>query len=251
MLKVILRLTGNLLLAGSALGAIGLAVLVLLPEQAPTPAPGLSVASAQTLRLAQRAGQTVTGTAGYAIDGPGGNAGRAAQASVPAAARLNATAELTRASELNQPHEPRPVTHLDIAAIDLSTDVVRAALLEREGGVTWDVPAFVVGHAEMTAGAGEPGNAVLLGHVTSVHSGNVFHDLERVKVGDLVHIVADATVFDYRVVSTSRVPRTDASVLAQGDVPAISLITCTGLWLPGLWDYTERLVVRAELVYSQ
>jgi LPXTG-site transpeptidase (sortase) family protein len=70
-------------------------------------------------------------------------------------------------------------------------------------------------------------------------------------VGDRVHVVADTNSFEYRVVSTTRVPRTDASVLAQDSQPAISLITCTGLWLPGLWDYTERLVVRAELVYPQ
>jgi len=24
------------------------------------------------------------------------------------------------------------------------------------------------------------------------------------------------------------------------------MITCTGLWLPLIWEYTDRLVVRAE-----
>ena len=32
--------------------------------------------------------------------------------------------------------------------------------------------------------------------------------------------------------------------------PSVSLITCTGLWLPQLNDYAERLVVRAELMSS-
>jgi len=31
----------------------------------------------------------------------------------------------------------------------------------------------------------------------------------------------------------------------------VSLITCTGVWLPTIWDYTERLVVRAELTQDQ
>jgi sortase (surface protein transpeptidase) len=71
-----------------------------------------------------------------------------------------------------------------------------------------------------------------------------------VQVGEVVQVFAEsrAEPFAYSVVSTQRVPRTDQSVLEPGRVPAISLITCTGVWLPTIWDYTERLVVRAELV---
>jgi LPXTG-site transpeptidase (sortase) family protein len=104
-----------------------------------------------------------------------------------------------------------------------------------------------VGHAEDTAGAGQPGTGVLLGHVTSLRSGNVFQDLDRVQVGDAIGISAHAEQFVYRVVSKTRVPRSDSSVLEQRGPPAVLLITCTGMWLPTIWDYTERLVVRAEL----
>src|SRR5437763_340966 len=83
------------------------------------------------------------------------------------------------------------------------------------------------GHAESTAGAGQPGNAVLLGHVTSVHSGNVFQDLDRARIGDVVNVLADDRAFEYRVVSIARVPRSDASVLQPGESSAVSLITCT------------------------
>ena len=38
-----------------------------------------------------------------------------------------------------------------------------------------------------------------------------------------------------------------AECLATSDVPAVTLVTCTGAWLPTVWDYAERLVVRAEL----
>ena len=32
------------------------------------------------------------------------------------------------------------------------------------------------------------------------------------------------------------------------ETASLTLITCTGLWLPTIWDYTERLVVRADLL---
>jgi sortase (surface protein transpeptidase) len=45
--------------------------------------------------------------------------------------------------------------------------------------------------------------------------------------------------------------RVHSSVLEPGETPALTLITCTGVWLPTIWDYTERLVVRAELSQRQ
>src|SRR5205807_1150760 len=61
-----------------------------------------------------------------------------------------------------------PITRLVIPSIDLDTAVVPAALVEHDGVATWDVPKFVAGHAEGSAGAGEPGNALVIGHVTSL-----------------------------------------------------------------------------------
>jgi hypothetical protein len=39
------------------------------------------------------------------------------------------------------------------------------------------------------------------GHVTSIHSGNVFENLDRARAGDLVNVFAEQQVFEYRVVS--------------------------------------------------
>ena len=117
-----------------------------------------------------------------------------------------------------------------------------------DGSVTWQVPPFVAGHADETGGAGGPGNAVLFGHVTSVHSGDVFRDLDQASVGDLVLVSSDARIFRYRVVDTRRVSRDNSDVLQPTDVPSVTLITCEGVWLPSIWDYTHRRVVRAELI---
>jgi sortase A len=141
----------------------------------------------------------------------------------------------------------RPVTRVVIPRLALDAAVVPARLVERHAGGTWEVPAFAVGHAERTAGAGAPGNGVLVGHVTSQGAGNVFGDLGRVGVGDQVRVFSGAQAFDYRVTEARAVARTDVSVVAPTEAASLSLITCTGRWLPDVGDFAERLVVRAEL----
>lgn len=143
------------------------------------------------------------------------------------------------------------ITRVVLPAIGLDAEVVPAALVQRDGGLTWEVLAFRIGHAEGTAGAGGLGNAILLGHVTSLRSGNVFAELDRADVGDRVQVFGGDQAFDYTVVSKRHVARDDRTVAEPGDARAVSLITCTGVWLPTIWDYTEGLVVRAELSRDQ
>jgi LPXTG-site transpeptidase (sortase) family protein len=141
-----------------------------------------------------------------------------------------------------------PITRVVVPGLPLEADVVPARLIERNGATTWEVPAFKAGHAEHTAGAGGLGNAVLLGHVSSRSSGNVFKDLDRVQIGDALEIFSGPDRFDYRVAEIRSVARHDVSALEPTETASVSLLTCTGLWLPLIWDYTERLIVRAELV---
>lgn len=141
-----------------------------------------------------------------------------------------------------------PITELSIPSIGLVSKVVPAPLINRGGQTTWEVPPFVVGHAEGTAGAGAPGNAVLMGHITSRNLGNVFINLDKVQVGDMLAVFSGDRQFDYRVVEVKAVPRTDVSVVGPTERPTVTLITCTGTWLPLISDYSHRLVVRAERV---
>jgi LPXTG-site transpeptidase (sortase) family protein len=131
--------------------------------------------------------------------------------------------------------------------IPLDADVTPAKLLIRDGAMTWDIPAFRAGHAETTAGAGGPGNAVLLGHLVSRSAGRVFGDLDQARAGDLVRVFSGEDYFDYRVVDVREVRRTDISVLDATHAASVSLITCAGPWLPFLGEFADRLVVRAEL----
>ena len=164
-----------------------------------------------------------------------------------------ATSPLSGPANADPVTMPRPapssvITAAAVPSISLQADVVVAKLIERDGVITWEVPGFKAGHAEYTGGAGEVGNAVLLGHVSSRSLGNVFKDLERVQVGDVVNLFSGPRQFHYRVVDIRSVPRTDVSVLQPTETASLSLITCTGVWLPFIWDYSDRLVVRAELL---
>ena len=142
----------------------------------------------------------------------------------------------------------RPITRVAIRSIGLDAPSVPAGLVERDGAVTWSVPPMKVGHAEDTAGAGSPGNAVLVGHVTSRNLGNVFERLHQVGPGETVEVFSGDQQFVYRVVSVKTVSRNDVSVVKATPTPSLTMITCTGTWLPLVNDFSQRVVVRAELV---
>ncbi|HEU5314639.1 MAG TPA: class F sortase [Chloroflexota bacterium] len=143
---------------------------------------------------------------------------------------------------------PAPV-RLSVPRIRLDAEIVPAQLIRVGSGVTWEVPAFRAGHAQGTAGAGGIGNMVLLGHVTSLNAGNVFQDLDKLGPGDEIVVQgASGELLTYRVDETRRVERTDASIVTPDDRPRLTLLTCTGTWLPQLADYSHRLAVRALLV---
>jgi sortase A len=222
--RLVSRVIGNLLIGVCVLGLIALGAVTLLP---PSPSPSLTTAIQEVALPAPV--QALAARLRTVIDGA-----PALRADPAVAPDLGAAPEL-------------PITRVVVASIGLDTEVADAALVAVNGGYTWQVPAFKAGHAQSTAGAGQNGNAVLLGHVTSVHSGNVFANLDRVQIGDTVQVFSGDEQFIYTVDSTRAVPRTDSTVLDPTPTPTVSLITCTGLWLPAIWDYTERLVVRAEL----
>lgn len=156
----------------------------------------------------------------------------------PAITPVALTAGLTRA----------PITRLLVPRIRLDAGVVPSQLISENGALTWEVPAFRVGHGVYTAGAGEPGNGVLIGHVSSLNLGNVFRDLNRVRMGDVLQVFSEDRGFDYVVTEVREVPRTDLSLLASREGAAVTLVTCVGQWLPDIRDYAERLIVRATLV---
>ncbi|HEY3118693.1 MAG TPA: sortase [Chloroflexota bacterium] len=145
------------------------------------------------------------------------------------------------------PEAYREIESVRIPSIALASQVVPALLAEHPQGVAWEVPRFKVGHGDGTAGAGQEGNSVLFGHITSQGLGNVFLHLDRVHPGDLVYVGSGEQEFAYLVDDVRLVGRTDLSVIQPTTTASITLITCAGAWLPKEQDYAQRLVVTGQL----
>ncbi|MGW0613693.1 class F sortase [Streptomyces sp. NPDC002788] len=99
---------------------------------------------------------------------------------------------------------------------------------------------------------GEPGTAIIAGHVDTATSPAVFAGLGQLKKGDRFQVArADGTRATF-VVDTTESFEKDAfpSERVYGDTPdaQVRLITCAGSYDRQARDYTENLVVFAHLV---
>jgi LPXTG-site transpeptidase (sortase) family protein len=97
---------------------------------------------------------------------------------------------------------------------------------------------------------GQPGNAILNGHVNWWTGSAVFTHLSRLRAGDVVRIVrADGSSVTFRVASR-QVVGADArveSLFAPSRASTVTLITCSGAWNPLTRTDTQRLLVSATL----
>ncbi|WP_459643101.1 class F sortase [Kineococcus sp. NUM-3379] len=140
---------------------------------------------------------------------------------------------------------------LSIPAIGVETDLLHLGIAA-DG--TLEVPAL---EQDDTAGwlasgpvPGEPGPAVLAGHVDSRRGPAVFFRLRELRPGDGVHVRrSDGTVVDFVVDAVRRVPK-DAFPTAEvyGPVPgpALRLLTCGGRFDARSGHYTDNVVVFAS-----
>ena len=96
---------------------------------------------------------------------------------------------------------------------------------------------------------GQPGPAVILGHVDSINGPGVFFRLDQLSPGAAVEVDrADGTTAGFRVVSVSRVPKTNFPsdlVYSPTLQPSLRLVTCGGSF-----DYRARSYRDNVIVYS-
>ncbi|TMF09940.1 MAG: class F sortase [Chloroflexi bacterium] len=97
---------------------------------------------------------------------------------------------------------------------------------------------------------GEPGNAVINGHVNWWTGDAVFTHLSRLRIGDEVRVVrADGRTVVFKVSSkrtvdaNARIP----SLFAPSTDTTLTLITCSGTWNPMTQSDTQRLLVSATV----
>ena len=144
-----------------------------------------------------------------------------------------------------------PPVRLVISGIGVDTSLVRLGL-EADGGM--QVPGDF-GRAGWFAGGpppGEPGPAVIAGHVDSRSGPAVFYRLRELRPGDEVVVErADGARLRFLVERLGRYPKTGFPTAAVfGPVPtaALRLVTCAGDFDRARGSYRDNLVVFARLV---
>jgi LPXTG-site transpeptidase (sortase) family protein len=98
---------------------------------------------------------------------------------------------------------------------------------------------------------GEPGNALINGHVNWWTGTAVFTRLSELRAGDRVTVVRkDGTQVTFKVTARRVVAANAriASLFASSRVATLTLITCTGTWDPRTFSDTNRLLVSAVRV---
>jgi len=96
------------------------------------------------------------------------------------------------------------------------------------------------GHYAGTPLPGEAGNAAVAGHRTTY--GAPFYNLDQLVPGDTIDVTTVQGTFTYVVHSSEVVSPDDVSVVANTDIPELTLTTCN----PRFSD-TQRLIVHAYL----
>lgn len=100
---------------------------------------------------------------------------------------------------------------------------------------------------------GEPGNAVIAGHVNNaLTKAGVFEYLSSVSVGDIVTVTDESgRQLRYAVRDIEEYPTDDAPtdiIFARSGPSQLALITCAGDWDAKAHSFNQRLVVFAELL---
>jgi len=140
---------------------------------------------------------------------------------------------------------------LVIPSLDIDAKIQKVGI-SKKGNMATPNNFTDVGWYKYGAAPGEPGNAVMAGHVDNgLRFPGVFKHLEDLKKGDEVYVKMEDGQSLHYVVSGSMTYDYDAKVPAifsEKGTPHLKLITCTGNWMPTKRTHDKRLVVTADLV---
>lgn len=99
---------------------------------------------------------------------------------------------------------------------------------------------------------GQPGPAVIVGHVDGAHQQGVFFHLRNMKVGDTATVTEDGgrtlTFTAYRVLQAAKTQFPSSVVYGDTVGPELRLITCTGQFVGGSLGYADNMIVFMSLV---
>ncbi|WP_027660946.1 class F sortase [Salinispora fenicalii] len=98
---------------------------------------------------------------------------------------------------------------------------------------------------------GDPGPAVIVGHVDTRAGPSVFVDLHRLRPGDPIEVTrADGSVVGFRVDSVERFPKDQLPaerVYGDSGPAGLRLITCGGAWVGGRTGYADNVIAFATM----
>ncbi len=127
---------------------------------------------------------------------------------------------------------PEQAIRIRIPSIGVDAPVVE--------GDDWESLKRGAGHHIGSANPGERGNCIISAH-NDIY-GEIFRDLPKVQLGDIVEVYTASQVYRYRVTQTRIVEPTDVSVMYPTSSPVLTLISCYPYGVN-----THRIVVIAEL----
>jgi LPXTG-site transpeptidase (sortase) family protein len=141
-----------------------------------------------------------------------------------------------------------PLTRIKIPALGLDSPIKR--IHYNEGA--WDVTDLgqAAGWLETSSQPALGGNTILVGHLDLVgNQMGAFAELGQLKIGAVIKIYSDETVYRYQVSQRLIVKADDTSVVADSLSPQLTLITCYGYsWSVVTKSYQQRLVLIATPV---
>lgn len=150
------------------------------------------------------------------------------------------------ASSVDRPAEP---AHLSIPELDVHADV------QRVGSTPTGLEVPQVGRAgwfDEGPRPGEPGRAVVIGHLDSQNGPGLFALLPGVKPGTDVSVTdASGDVHRFEVIGKAQVPKANfptGAVYGPSDRPVLVLITCGGTWNTTTAGYEDNVIVYARAV---
>jgi LPXTG-site transpeptidase (sortase) family protein len=145
---------------------------------------------------------------------------------------------------------PLVPTRLVVPALSIDAAVERVGV-KQDGSMANPTSFTTVGWYGLGAKPGEPGNAVLAGHVNNgIGLSGVFARLGEIEIGERVVVRGEGRELAYVVTAktqyvTDQAPLEDIFTLTGPS--GLVLITCEGDWDPASRSYERRLVVVARL----
>jgi Sortase domain len=194
--------------------------------------------------------------AGLLVPGCGGPGGSPAAAPSPRGGQATA-AEPRQPPDVAGFHsvrtydQPAPPVRLSIPAIAVSTPVVPLGRLP-DGSLEVPHDGDTAGWYDRGARPGQPGPAVILGHVDTTAGPAVFFRLRALRPRDIVRVsLADDRILAFRVQRVKRYPKDEFPTEAVY-FPTLNrelrLITCGGEFDYASRNYRDNIVVYAALV---